>query len=462
MRLIKHAPLLTVAVFASVLMAQKLRDLKPAVSEKQVPTSKDVELAQQITAEADRKYQVVRDPVVQPFIDRVVKRITSQPEAGNYPYSIKLIYDPSINAFAFPGGAMYIHHGLITQADNEEQVAGVLAHEISHVALRHGMAGMLRAQRAQMGAGIAGALASIVLGNGAGGQLAQLGLGLAAQSYMLKNSRDAERDADLLGARLMNASGYNPIEMARFFEKLEADGGSRGPAFFSDHPNPGDRIKNVEAEIQLLPQQRYDAARDPEFRKVKATVGSIKAPAARTPAGATGPAAPQNAPQSIPQSNAPLPPAPDGSRLQLYRGRTISMSYPTGWQMMGDRSDPDMVTLAPANGIRDSQIGLGLMMAYGPAQGDLRQSTSALISSLRKQNPSMRIGRAKNISVDGQPGFAVAIANQSPFGGSERDTVVTTLSGNRLVYLVFISPEVEVPQTQPVFEKMLQSLRLSR
>lgn len=458
MRLIKHAPLLTVIVFASALMAQKMRELKPAVSEKQVPASKDIELAQQITAEADRKYQVLRDPVVQPFIDRVVKHITSQPEAGNYPYSIKLIYDPSINAFAFPGGAMYIHHGLITHADNEEQVAGVLAHEISHVALRHGMAGMLRAQRAQMGAGIAGALASIVLGNGAGGQLAQLGLGLAAQSYMLKNSRDAERDADLLGARLMNASGYNPIEMARFFEKLEADGGARGPAFFSDHPNPGDRIKNVEAEIQLLPQQRYDSARDTEFRKVKAAVGGVKAPAAGTAAGGNSP----TAPQSIPQSSAPLPPAPDGSRLQLYRGRTISMSYPAGWQMMGDRSDPDMVTLAPSNGVRDSQIGLGLMMAYGPAQGDLRQSTSALISSLRKQNPAMRIGRAKNISVDGQPGLSVAIANQSPFGGSERDTVVTTLSGNRLVYLVFISPEVEVPQTQPVFEKMLQSMRLSR
>ncbi len=459
MRLIKHAPLLTVVLFASLLMAQKLRELKPAVSEKQVPTSKDVEIAQQVSAEADRKYAVLRDPVVQPFIDRIVKRISSQPEAGNYPYSIKLVYDPSINAFAYPGGAMYIHHGLLSQADNEEQVAGVLAHEVSHVALRHGMAGMLRAQRAQMGAGIAGALASIVLGNGAGGQLAQLGLGLAAQSYMLKNSRDAERDADLLGARLMNAAGYNPIEMARFFEKLESDGGSRGPAFFSDHPNPGDRIKNVEAEIQALPQQKYDAAREPEFRRVKTTVAALKAPAGR----GSAPASPTANPAAgAPPSTSPLPTSPDGSRFQNYRGRNISMSYPSGWQLMGDRRDPDMATLAPPNGVRDSQIGLGLMMAYGPVQGDLRQSTTALIASLRQQNPAMRVGRARNITVDGRPGLAVAIANQSPFGGAERDTLVTTISGNRLVYVVFISPESEASQTQPVFQRMLESIRLNQ
>ncbi|MCX6597613.1 MAG: M48 family metalloprotease [Acidobacteria bacterium] len=459
LRLIKHAPLLAVVLFASVLTAQKIRELKPAVSEKQVPTSKDVEIAQQVSAEADRKYAVLRDPVVQPFIDRIVKRISSQPEAGNFPYSIKLVYDPSINAFAYPGGAMYIHHGLLTQADNEEQVAGVLAHEISHVALRHGMAGMLRAQRAQMGAGIAGALASILLGNGAGGQLAQMGLGLAAQSYMLKNSRDAERDADLLGARLMNASGYNPIEMARFFEKLEADGGSRGPAFFSDHPNPGDRIKNVEAEIQALPQQRYDAAREPEFRKVKVTVAGLKAPAARAP-GATNPA--QTPAPGAQQGAGTLPAPPDGNRLLSYRGRNISMSYPSGWQVLGDRNDPDTATFAPPNGVRESQIGLGLMMAYGPAQGDLRQSTSALIASLRQQNPSMRVGRARSITVDGRPGLAVAITNKSPFGGPERDTVVTTLSGNRLVYVVFIAPESEVPQTQAVFQRMLESIRISQ
>ena len=460
MRLIKHAPLLTVVLFASVLTAQKLRELKPAVSEKQVPTSKDIEIAQQVSAEADRKYPVMRDPVVQPFIDRIVKRISSQPEAGNYPYSIKLIYDPSINAFAYPGGAMYIHHGLISQADNEEQVAGVLAHEISHVALRHGVAGMMRAQRAQMGAGIAGALASVILGNGAGGQLAQLGLGLAAQSYMLKNSRDAERDADLLGARLMNAAGYNPIEMARFFEKLESDGGSRGPAFFSDHPNPGDRIKNVEAEIQVLPQQKYDAAREPEFRRVKATVSGLKAPSGRS-SGATAPAG--NAPSNVPGNASPVPAAPpDGSRLLNYRGRTVSMSYPAGWQVMGDRSDPDIVTLAPPNGVRESQVGLGLMLAHGPVQGDLRRSTSALIASLRQQNPAMRVGRARNISVDNRPGLAVAITNASPFGGAERDTVVTTLSGDRLVYAVFIAPESEVQQTQALFQRILESIRITQ
>ena len=130
----------------------------------------------------------------------------------------------------------------------------MMAHEISHVALRHGTNQASKANLIQLPAMLAGA----VVGNGSMlGQLAQLGIGLGANSVLLKYSRDAETHADMLGARMMAKAGYNPIEMARFFEKLEAQGGSSGPQFLSSHPNPGNRMRAIQEEIQYMPRANY-------------------------------------------------------------------------------------------------------------------------------------------------------------------------------------------------------------
>jgi len=168
------------------------------------------------------------------------------------------VLDDSINAFALPGGPTYIHTGLILAAENEAQLAGVMGHEISHVALRHGTNQASKANLLQLGAMLGGGL----LGGGSlMAQLAQLGIGFGANSVLLKFSRTHEREADLLGARIMSRVGYNPIEMARFFEKLQAETGKRSglAQFLSDHPDPGNRMKRIQEAIQYFPRRTYNA-----------------------------------------------------------------------------------------------------------------------------------------------------------------------------------------------------------
>lgn len=163
--------------------------------------------------------------------------------------------------------------------DNESQLAGVLAHEISHVALRHGTNQASKTNLAQLPAALAGVVAkgSIL------GQLSQLGIGLGANSVLLKISRNAESQADLPGTQIAAEAGYNPVEMAPFFEKLEADGGSQGPQFFSDHPNPGNPTQAIEKEIRSMPQRSYSADTG-QLPRFKAIVGKLLPPKKKAPA----------------------------------------------------------------------------------------------------------------------------------------------------------------------------------
>jgi beta-barrel assembly-enhancing protease len=232
----------------------------------------DVQLGREAAAQVERQMPVVHDGQLQDQIERIGRRLVSTGMADQYPYTFKVVNEPSINAFALPGGPTYVHTGLIRAAENEAQLAGVMAHEIAHVALRHGTNQASKANLIQLPAMLAGA----VVGNGSMlGQLAQLGIGLGANSVLLKYSRNAERDADILGARMMAKAGYNPIEMARFFEKLEAQGGSRGPEFMASHPNPGNRMKAIQEEIQYLPRGNYTTGDNGSFRQLQGAVGSL-------------------------------------------------------------------------------------------------------------------------------------------------------------------------------------------
>ncbi|MEX2261522.1 MAG: M48 family metallopeptidase [Bryobacteraceae bacterium] len=236
----------------------------------------DIQLGREAATQVRRELPVVRDSALQGYIERVGGRLASQPGAAKFPYEFGLINDRSINAFALPGGPVFINTGLITSADNEAQLAGVMAHEIAHVALRHGTAQASRSQAIQLPAAIAGGL----VGGGGSllGQLAQLGIGLGAQSVLLSYSREAELEADALGARIMHSAGYNPLEMARFFEKLEAEGGSRAPQFLSSHPSPGNRLQQVQAEIRQLPQREYQTNISGDFKRMQQRAQQLPAP----------------------------------------------------------------------------------------------------------------------------------------------------------------------------------------
>lgn len=237
----------------------------------------DVQIGREVAQQVVQQVDVVRDSRLQSYVKDLGSRLARQPQAQQYPYEFTLINDPNINAFALPGGPIFVHSGLIGHADNEGHVVGVLAHEIAHVALRHGTNQASKASVLQVPA----ALAGIALGPGAAGQIAGAGVGLTLNAVMLKYSRSAEEEADALGARLMAGAGYNPIEMARFFEKLEAQGGSRAPQFLSSHPSPGNRVRNVEAEIQTMPQRNYSTPSSGAFNDAKRRVAQLPPPSKR-------------------------------------------------------------------------------------------------------------------------------------------------------------------------------------
>ena len=276
----------SVCVFLGLPGLAQLHQFKPGFN--LFSKDQDIQLGKEAAAEVEKQMQVIPDRELNAYINSIGSKLAAQPQADKYAYAFKVVNEPTINAFALPGGPAFVHTGLITAVDNESQLAGVLAHEISHVALRHGTNQASKANLIQLPAALAGqmtAKGSIL------GQLSQIGIGLGANSVLLKFSRGAESQADLLGAQIAAQAGYNPIEMARFFEKLEAEGGSRSPQFFSDHPNPGNRMQAIEKEIQSMPPRSYSADTG-RLPRMKAIVAKLPLPKKKTSA-QSGPASKQ-------------------------------------------------------------------------------------------------------------------------------------------------------------------------
>ena len=236
---------------------------------------KDVEVGQVYAAQVRQHTIVVHDPYLSEYVTRVGRRLVASREAqeSGFPFTFEVVADPSINAFALPGGPMFINTGLLRAVDNEAQLAGVMGHEMSHVILRHGTNQASKSKLIELPA----VLGSEMAGSSMVGKLAAMGIGLGANSVLLKFSRSAESQADLMGSHLMAEAGYNPMEMARFFEKLNAQGGSHGLQFLSDHPNPDNREKAIEAEAHRLPQQNYGYETG-EFQRMKQVIAGIHEP----------------------------------------------------------------------------------------------------------------------------------------------------------------------------------------
>jgi beta-barrel assembly-enhancing protease len=228
----------------------------------------DVQVGQESAAQVRKQMTMVKDPFLNQYVSNVGKRLANAQEAkdSGFPFTFEVVADPSINAFALPGGPMFINTGLLKAVDNEAQLAGVMGHAT-------------KSQMIQLPA----VLGSQMAGGSMMGQLAQLGIGLGANSVLLKFSRGAESQADLLGSHLMAESGYDPVQMAKFFQKLEADGGARGPQFFSDHPNPGNRQAAIQSEVTRMPQQHY-GYQTGQFQRMKQIAAAIKEPPPKQPA----------------------------------------------------------------------------------------------------------------------------------------------------------------------------------
>ncbi len=411
----------------------------------------DIELGQEAAAQVRQKVTVVQNQFLQEYVQRVGKRLTSQPEAAGWPFTFTVILDPSINAFALPGGAMFINTGAIAAADNEAQLAGVMGHEMSHVILRHGTNQASKARMFEIPAALAGA----VIGNGSVlGQLTQLGIGLGVNSVLLSYSRGAESEADALGSHLMSEAGYNPLELAHFFEKLQSGSSSSHMLqFLSDHPNPGNREKAIEAEIQSLPRHEY-GFQTGDFQRAKSEVAKL----------------PKTVPTgNVRGGNSTDPAAIRPSRtLQPFQGDKFSLSYPSNWQVFGEQNS-DSVTIAPREALVQSsnggtQIGYGIIASYffPDAKGQsLRDATDDLIHHLGASNTGMQASdNGRSLKVNGNPALITTLSSKSALtGGPETDALLTINRPEGLFYLVFIAPASEFNQVESVYNGVVQSVR---
>ena len=232
---------------------------------------REVAIGRQISAEVDRSSKLVNDPIVTEYVNRVAQNLVLHSDS-KVPFTIKVIDSGDVNAFALPGGFLYVHRGLLETADNEAEVAGVIAHEIAHVAARHGM------EQASKGELFNYLSIPLIFLGGIGGYAIQQGLGLAVPLTFLKFSRGAEKEADRLGAQYMWASGYDPTALITFFEKLQAKNKKKPGTLsklFSTHPMTGDRITEVRELIVRFPERGEYQISTSEFAQVKSRALSI-------------------------------------------------------------------------------------------------------------------------------------------------------------------------------------------
>lgn len=239
--------------------------------------AQDVQVGQKASQDADQQLPLIRDSRVTDYVSklgRMLARIApNQSAEAKYAWTFNVVNSPEINAFALPGGFIYVNRGALAAAQNEAQIAGVIAHEEGHVVMRHGTheaSEMVLAQAPlSILAGLLGQSSSLA------SQLAQLGLTFGVNSILLRNSRTAESQADAVGTYMLYRAGYDPYAMAQFFGIIQQKYPQRTIQFFSDHPNPGNRIQNVDEEIPRLGPKKDWKTDSPEFEAVKQRLQSM-------------------------------------------------------------------------------------------------------------------------------------------------------------------------------------------
>jgi Zn-dependent protease with chaperone function len=405
----------------------------------------DVQVGKQNARMLEKRLPLCNDPKVDAYLTKLgMSLVAKLPTRGiQYPWEFHCVNSKEINAFALPGGFVFVNRGAIEAADNEAQLAAVMAHELSHVVLRHGTAQASKAQLMQGAAGIFGG----IFGGSTGGALLSQGVALGAGGLLLRYSRSDETQADVLGTQTLYDVGYDPRAMAQFFERLEAETkGKNPPQFLSDHPNPGNRIERVDEEIDKLGGVPPNAKRDSaEFEAIKREVMSL--PIVKAP-----PASAANS----------APPPPSGNFVD-YQGNGFVLKVPENWKKYEDNGS---VTFAPDGGIsQKGGLAYGTIVSVNQVQADtseraLENATQALTQELSKTNPGLQVTREPaRVQLNGQPGLSTYLSNDSPAGGQETDWLVTVLQPQGLVSFLCVAPKAAYPEYEKTFTAILDSVR---
>jgi hypothetical protein len=444
---------LTLAVVLAAFGADNRTKLKPGLNF--FSPKQDVEIGRQSASQAERQLQILNDWNATSYIQSLGKSLASYAPNNDpvYVYQFKIVNDEAINAFALPGGFIYVNRGAIAAADDEAQIAGVMAHEIGHVVMRHGTHQASRAYLAQAPLAVAGG----VLGGGAIGSVMGAVGGLGMNVLFLKYSRDMESQADLIGTQILHDAGYNPRAMVEFFEKIQAQSKGNASQFLSDHPNPGNRISNVQHEIEklngALPNPKENT---PEFQTVKNDLANLPGPI-RSGRGGAG----NRRPTVTRNDGLPDPPS---IRMTTFNGSDIEFRYPDNWHPSVQGTT---ITIAPDRGMIKGSLTWGLMMSpykaddHGQGRTSLDDATDQLLRDLQRNNPAMQVSNTRQrINVSGLQGYVTELSNDSPAGGRETDWIVTVIAPNGgAYYFVGVAPENDFFQYNGSFNDIVGTIR---
>ena len=248
----KRSALLVACVLAVVVSVSAQTKITPP--DNKFSPQEDVEEGKKAAEQVEKQLPILSDDAVTSYVQdvgaRLVGAIPLDLNYSEFHYTFKVVDVKDINAFALPGGPMYVHRGIIEAARTEGELAGVMAHEMSHVALRHGTAQATKATKFGFGQ-LIGAIAGAVIGGNVGEVVTQVS-SFGLNTAFLRFSREYEKQADILGVQLMARSGYDPRDLGHMFETIEKQGGDRPPQWLSDHPNPGNRVEYIDEEAAHL------------------------------------------------------------------------------------------------------------------------------------------------------------------------------------------------------------------
>ena len=424
------------------------------------------------------------------YIQRLGQRLVATiPPKHSWPFQFHVVAQKEINAFALPGGPMFVNIGTIRAADNEAELAGVMAHEMAHVYMQHSAK---QQEKSSLLGGLAGIIGAIAGGmGGTWGTLAQMGIQFGAGTVMLKYSREDEAQADAVGAIIMWKAGYNPVALADFFQKIAAKGGN-GPQFLSDHPNPGNRRAAIEREIQEWPTRKYsrDSA---EFAKVRKLAESVHVYTAQEiqagaksgqwaaenrkngavfPGGAGGTGAASGESVQAGAASIPSVSVTDVQPSSNFRNAdlgALKIDRPENWDVFNGQQSSS-VTIGPRAGISGDTVAYGVVIRAVRAPDpdmSVNQLTAAIIQSLESGDSNMKqSGEIQPIIVAGISGSSVEMQTISPMTDAEgkaqpeRDWLVTVPRGaGQAIFLVFVSSQGHFEQFRPTFERMLRSVQ---
>jgi beta-barrel assembly-enhancing protease len=426
----------------------------------------DVKLGRDYSVQVEREFPILRDADSTAYLESVGRKLVSSIPAefqeSAFQYTFKIVNARDINAFALPGGPMYVNRGMIEAARTEGEMAGVMAHEISHVALRHSTAQATQQsnplkQILGIGAILGGA---IVLGE-TGAAIGQtLYNGLLVYPY----SREYETQADTLGAQILARAGYDPRDLANMFRTIEEQSGGSGPEWLSTHPSPANRYENINRESDKLNVSRTPIKMTRGFERIQAKLRSL--PRAKSMKEIDE----ENKRNGGGRTQTPTSGGRYETRVEYPSSRTrtdtpaawLQVTVPDNWRALSDQSG---VSYAPEGAYGDQGITRGVFIGtYKARSRNLNEATAEYVEELLRNNNYLggNSGYTRTV-IGGRTAYSRVFSGRSPVTRATEVTTVytTTLSDGQLLYVVTVTPQTEAANYNYAFRNLIRSIRLN-